>query len=938
MYRFKGSKYKNALPKVPKKGEGWVLDIAVGAPQSFGNHIKASALFKAFNVENRGGGSLGVLQIDDTGKKNKNCPLLHAHTDFVTDFDFCPYDDGLLATCSIDSTVKIWRIPEEGIPPNSIQDPEMVLQEKLRVENVVFNPSVDCLLATAAERTVRLWDLTKGIAISSFTKHQEVIQSLSWKADGSLVASSGRDRMLRIWDPRSPNGCLEASGHANNRDSRVLWLGDTNYVLSSGLGGAREREVTLRDTRSIDVPCATASGESAMGIFVPLYDPDSNMLFLVAKGDNTVNFWELTFRDPFFLEASKYMGEVQTKGAGLVPKRALKVMDCEVNRVLLLGQESIVPLSYQVPRKTYRDFHSDIFPDTHPASPSITIGDWLEEKPAKEVPKISLDPEKRPKAGIVRINHKLGSGPVIDDVPKVDENRGKTWRRPFKVPSAPPTPAPRKKVASRQATPLRRERSQGAISMSSMMSQTPAASNFSIISTSSVSSAFPVAAPRVAGLVRRESSRNDGRVFRVRISKFRHLNGTPGPRNTHITNLPPLCKTIPGESEGFRANTERVALPLAISGGHVAVLELSKMGRLQSGVVPSLICGTSVMDFAWDPFNNSRIAIACDDARVRIWTIPEGGLTQSLTQPVAELKGHTEKVTFVKFHPTASDVLATASHDLSLIIWDLADQEAKLRLLGHTDQIFSLAWNPDGTTLATMCKDLTLRVFDPRNSEEPVVEGPGPSGTRGARVIWALGGTHLITSGFNKVSERQVSLYDASDLSAPLTTEGIDVSPAILIPFYDEDSSTLFLTGKGDCTIYTFEVALDPPCFFPLSHYKSNSPHQAVCFLHKAACNVSDVEFAKAYRLTGISIEPLSFKVPRLRSQLFQDDLFPDTKVTWEPTMSSQEWFAGETPSVRTICLRPAGMDLLSDAPKPSLASVSRTPDVSQLTTADSSS
>lgn len=80
MYRFKSSKYKNATPKVPKKGEGWVLDISVGAPQSFGNHIKASGLYKAFSVDNRGGGSLGVLALDDNGKKSKNCPLLHAHS------------------------------------------------------------------------------------------------------------------------------------------------------------------------------------------------------------------------------------------------------------------------------------------------------------------------------------------------------------------------------------------------------------------------------------------------------------------------------------------------------------------------------------------------------------------------------------------------------------------------------------------------------------------------------------------------------------------------------------------------------------------------------------------------------------------------------------------------------------------------------------------
>lgn len=46
-----------------------------------------------------------------TGKKTRGVPLLHAHAEFVTDFDFCAYDDGLLATCSHDAYVKIWRVP-----------------------------------------------------------------------------------------------------------------------------------------------------------------------------------------------------------------------------------------------------------------------------------------------------------------------------------------------------------------------------------------------------------------------------------------------------------------------------------------------------------------------------------------------------------------------------------------------------------------------------------------------------------------------------------------------------------------------------------------------------------------------------------------------------------------------------------------------------------
>ena len=36
--------------------------------------------------------------------------------------------------------------------------------------------------------------------------------------------------------------------------------------------------------------------------------------------------------------------------------------------------------------------------------------------------------------------------------------------------------------------------------------------------------------------------------------------------------------------------------------------------------------------------------------------------------------------------------------------------------------------------------------------------------------------------------------------------EVTNVSPSILIPFYDEDSSTLFLAGKGENVITAYEV------------------------------------------------------------------------------------------------------------------------------------
>ena len=53
------------------------------------------------------------------------------------------------------------------------------------------------------------------------------------------------------------------------------------------------------------------------------------------------------------------------------------------------------------------------------------------------------------------------------------------------------------------------------------------------------------------------------------------------------------------------------------------------------------------------------------------------------------------------------------------------------------------------------------------------------------------------------------------------------------------------------------------------------------------------MEFARAFRLTNTTIEPVAFSVPRVKTAFFQDDLFPPTRVTWEPTVGAAEWFGG---------------------------------------------
>ena len=60
----------------------------------------------------------------------------------------------------------------------------------------------------------------------------------------------------------------------------------------------------------------------------------------------------------------------------------------------------------------------------------------------------------------------------------------------------------------------------------------------------------------------------------VRSSKFRHIEGQLSHRSSAIDKLPSLSSTVPGDSNAFDGNKERVAVVLSMAGGQVAVLEV----------------------------------------------------------------------------------------------------------------------------------------------------------------------------------------------------------------------------------------------------------------------------------------------------------------------------------------------------------------------------
>uniref|UniRef100_A0A7M4E3D2 Coronin n=1 Tax=Crocodylus porosus TaxID=8502 RepID=A0A7M4E3D2_CROPO len=623
-------------------------------------------------------------------------------------------------------------------------------------------------------------------------------------------------------------------GHENNKDSRLIWMDASDYLLSVGFNQMREREVKLWDTRRFSHSLLSCALDSSSGyVWVPLCPGNPRVW-----GENLLYCFEVSPLQPALTQVNQCVTEGKTQGAALVPKLALDVMACEVARVLQLTDSFIVPISYTVPRKSVQEFHEDLFPDSAGTLPSASSQEWWagDNKQPSLTHHVVLFPQD-------------GSG--------------------LSSPSS-------------------------SLTSPSMAPSVSTTSGFA--SSSSQRSLQSILGPS---------------------SKFRHAQGTVLHRDTHITNLKGLNLTTPGECNGFCANQQRLAVPLLSAGGQIAILELSKPGRLPDTSIPTIQNGTPVADFCWDPFDLQRLAVAGEDAKIRIWRIPPGGLQKMLLEPEAVLRGHTEKIYSIQFHPQAADILASSSYDMTVRIWDLRTKQEVLCLKGHTDQIFSLAWSPDGRKLATVSKDGRVRLYKPRQSLEPEQDGPGPEGSRGARVVWACGGHYLLVSGFDSRSERQLYLYKADSLSAgPIAVGTVDVSPSTLIPFYDEDTSVVFLTGKGDTRVFVYEIVTEAPFFLECNSFSSSDPHKGFVFLPKTTCNVREVEFARALRLRQSSVEPVVFKVPRVKKEFFQDDIFPPTTVWWEPALTATAWLTGSNAQHQMLNLQPKDMTPVSEAPK----------------------
>lgn len=341
------------------------------------NFIAASTKAFAMLWESAGGGVFAVIPYELTGKLPE-IPLVSGHKAAVLDLDWNPFNENLIASASEDCMVNIWGIPEGGLKAPLSTPLQTLSGHKRKVGTCNFHPSANNVLATSsADFTVKLWDIEKGDEMFSTAGHSDLVCACSYNKDGSLIASSCKDKKLRIIDPRAASVAGEVVAHQGAKGFRTLWLSDKDKILTAGFSKT-DRDIAYWDPRSLAEPLTHMSLDSGSGMLMPFYDAENSIVYLAGKGDGSIRYYEVVDEKPYFYLLSQYQSNVPQRGCCLLPKRAVNTGICEIARFLKLSQgktQVVEPISFTVPRKS-DIFQDDLYKPCFAGVPTLTAEEW----------------------------------------------------------------------------------------------------------------------------------------------------------------------------------------------------------------------------------------------------------------------------------------------------------------------------------------------------------------------------------------------------------------------------------------------------------------------------------------------------------------------------------------------------------------------------------
>jgi hypothetical protein len=229
--------------------------------------------------------------------------------------------------------------------------------------------------------------------------------------------------------------------------------------------------------------------------------------------------------------------------------------------------------------------------------------------------------------------------------------------------------------------------------------------------------------------------------------------------------------------------------------GSYQKVELLHQTRYSSGTISELSDQIRGLAFSLD----GKLLAAASGKPGQFGEITIMRFTDFMFEKLHSIRGHRDNIFSIAFGPDGR-TLATCSYDRMIKLWDAATGKELRNLKDHTDAVFSIAFSPDGKLLASASADRTVKVWNIATGERLYTLGDGLDAMN--TVAFHPSGKMLAGAG----ADRVIRLWEVSEKEGRQLRSLIAHEEAINQIIFSPDGKTLISTG-ADKTIKLWNAA-----------------------------------------------------------------------------------------------------------------------------------